>query len=418
MSCLRNDFGPSEEAMRNASEQQLTSECAAKNEGYDVARFALVVYVGTPIAFVGIFFNAILLVMFSSKEHLRHSFYLLVLAIFDMMICVIYIPFFTIDALAIFQSIETLHHIWHSYVMQLYGLSRVVQFASTYVVLCATIERFVYVSGIQSLNFLITDRGRGATVAVVLLVVLILRVPAFFDYSIVYENRCPPFQDYMFVPYLTAYDDYIMYNFYVMTILQIFLPFVLLFVLNIVIILLTRRRLYQTAYGQHLVEMPRISLMLRKESINKNRMGRNELKYATWTMVAIVFTYLICNSFSLFISVMENVFSDSPILVNADGSSTQFYTITADLISILVALNSLLRLVIYLLCNPQFRLRLTRKFLPSSLNAKAVEPSTMCCIQKPTNIETLRNADRLKSLTVGDSPEISPWFQREHCLLK
>ncbi|VDM27126.1 unnamed protein product [Toxocara canis] len=172
MSCLRNDFGPSEEAMRNASEQQLTSECAAKNEGYDVARFALVVYVGTPIAFVGIFFNAILLVMFSSKEHLRHSFYLLVLAIFDMMICVIYIPFFTIDALAIFQSIETLHHIWHSYVMQLYGLSRVgnyslrlssrsvnlttVQFASTYVVLCATIERFVYVSGIQSLNFLIT----------------------------------------------------------------------------------------------------------------------------------------------------------------------------------------------------------------------------------------------------------------------
>ncbi|VDM39469.1 unnamed protein product [Toxocara canis] len=248
-----------------------------------------------------------------------------------------------------------------------------------------------------------SDRGRGATVAVVLLVVLILRVPAFFDYSIVYENRCPPFQDYMFVPYLTAYDDYIMYNFYVMTILQIFLPFVLLFVLNIVIILLTRRRLYQTAYGQHLVEMPRISLMLRKgecsfmsllyedikdpsarasqdrkflmliartedkisESINKNRMGRNELKYATWTMVAIVFTYLICNSFSLFISVMENVFSDSPILVNADGSSTQFYTITADLISILVALNSLLRLVIYLLCNPQFRLRLTRKFLPS-----------------------------------------------------
>uniref|UniRef100_A0A0M3IVG8 Ion transport domain-containing protein n=1 Tax=Ascaris lumbricoides TaxID=6252 RepID=A0A0M3IVG8_ASCLU len=37
-------------------------------------------------------------------------------------------------------------------------------------------------------------------------------------------------------------------------------------------------------------------------------------------MVAIVFTYLICNSFSVFISVMENVFSDSALLINEDGS--------------------------------------------------------------------------------------------------
>lgn len=38
-------------------------ECAERNEGYDDARFALVVYIGTPIAFIGIVFNGILVVI-------------------------------------------------------------------------------------------------------------------------------------------------------------------------------------------------------------------------------------------------------------------------------------------------------------------------------------------------------------------
>lgn len=36
--------------------------CAGKNEGYDMARFALVTYVGTPIAMLGIVFNGLLMV--------------------------------------------------------------------------------------------------------------------------------------------------------------------------------------------------------------------------------------------------------------------------------------------------------------------------------------------------------------------
>lgn len=39
-----------------------STECTEKNEAYDSARFALVVYVGTPVAFTGIVFNGILLV--------------------------------------------------------------------------------------------------------------------------------------------------------------------------------------------------------------------------------------------------------------------------------------------------------------------------------------------------------------------
>lgn len=39
-----------------------TVQCAQKNEGYYDGRFALVVYIGTPIAFIGAIFNGISLV--------------------------------------------------------------------------------------------------------------------------------------------------------------------------------------------------------------------------------------------------------------------------------------------------------------------------------------------------------------------
>ncbi|VDL87277.1 unnamed protein product [Nippostrongylus brasiliensis] len=89
---------------------------------------------------------------------------------------------------------------------------------------------------------------------------------------------------------------------------------------------------------------------------------RDEVRYATWTMVSITTTYLCCSSLSLFISVMENVFPQNSLLFNEDGSSTRFYTLASDAVSILVAVNSLLRLFVYLLCSPSLREQLLTEF--------------------------------------------------------
>ncbi|EFO17589.1 hypothetical protein LOAG_10909 [Loa loa] len=330
-------------------------ECAEKNEGYDDARFALVVYIGTPIAFIGTLFNGILLIIFCHKKLLNSpDFYLLFLAIFDMLICVLYMPFFTMDALAIYYQINSFHHLWHTYVMQIYCMSRFVQFGAVYMMLCATFERFVYISSKRCLSWFITDNGRLITVIVALIISLISRSPTFFDYKIVYRAKCPPFQDYLFLPVLMRYSLYAKFNFYMMSIVQTIVPFILLTCFNVVIIYLTHRRLYKTSYGMefHVLGFTNIT---RQES--ESRKICQELKCATRTMVAIVFTYLTCNVFSVFMSVMENVFPESSLLIDNYGSSTKFYTIAADLVSILVVLNSLLRMIIHMTCNPQFRER-------------------------------------------------------------
>lgn len=43
--------------------------------------------------------------------------------------------------------------------------------------------------------------------------------------------------------------------------------------------------------------------------------------------------------------------------------STKFYTYAADLVSIMVAVNSFLRIFVYFFCNPQFRFQLLDYFV-------------------------------------------------------
>ncbi|VDL81182.1 unnamed protein product [Nippostrongylus brasiliensis] len=162
----------------------MSDEECSRNESYDFTRYAVIVYIGTPIALAGRLF---------SKSHSTRSptLYLLVLAIMDLLMDLLYIPFFTVDALAIYHQNEFLYHLWHVYAMLVFGTSRMVQFASTYMVLCATMERFIVVAEIHSLDSLVKERGRFITIGIVLLCVLALRVPAFFEYVIAFRAECP-----------------------------------------------------------------------------------------------------------------------------------------------------------------------------------------------------------------------------------
>jgi len=207
-------------------------------------------------------------------------------------------------------------------------------------VVCATIERFVVVSNVGCLSCMSRKRGRLLTVGVTLLLVLLLRVPAFMDYRIERKQDCPAFQDFSFTPWLMAREDYAQYNFYVLCFLHILLPFLLLLSLNLLVVAMMRRKINQqgkefaTSNQRKYRHLPQLSWLLRKESIySVSRQQRNELRYATRTMVAVTFTYLVCNMFNFVITVMENAFKDDGWMVNEDGTSTKFYTYTADLIS-------------------------------------------------------------------------------------
>lgn len=59
-------------------------------------------------------------------------------------------------------------------------------------------------------------------------------------------------------------EDYKLFNFYVICFLHILLPFILLLSLNLLIIVLTKKRIYKKFCSKNFVEMPQISSLLRK----------------------------------------------------------------------------------------------------------------------------------------------------------
>uniref|UniRef100_A0AC35TV34 G_PROTEIN_RECEP_F1_2 domain-containing protein n=1 Tax=Rhabditophanes sp. KR3021 TaxID=114890 RepID=A0AC35TV34_9BILA len=335
------------------------------SESYDWIRYDIVIYFGTPIAVLGIICNIILMRIFATSEKRNSPFlYLFCLSILDFLICLIYIPLMSLDALAIYHKNGYLHELWHDYALILYGLARQVQFASTYIVLLGTIERFGVVGNFSWAQYLVMNDSRKRIVLIVLICAFLIRIGTHFEYTIQFLAHCQVLENFAFIPLLSKYQLFSQFNFYVFTLLHIIAPFVLLTSLNIMIITLMKRKLNHKHWRHtEFTQLPKIAALLRKECTNNiNKEERNKLRYQTRTIIFIVSTYLTCNMLSFFINILENIYPSTSLLRDEDGNSSRFYTIAADFISILVSINSCSRIFIYYFGNPELKHELVKLF--------------------------------------------------------
>ncbi len=321
-------------------------------------RFLLVVFAGTPLAFCGIFTNALLIFLFlQQKYRASPTLYLAVLAILDVLFCASYIPLFTADAVALYYRILTLWELWHAYVMVLMTLGRIIQFASTYLLVCASFERFLLVSDNKFLHNLYSDRGRRTVIIIVVLTAIAVRLPTYWEWEIVPVPECTEqFQGLQFRGILGVnyfYTD--IYSFYIMQIVQVFFPFILLLLLNLIIIYTIHKKLRSEARDT-VMETPALlngSASVKRRG-SKLQLRRKRLRTATRTLVVMVFGYLLCGSLAVAVKFLEHV-ARVPVLESDAGVSTDFYAISTDVISLLFVANSFVRLFIYMGCDSELR---------------------------------------------------------------
>ncbi len=185
-----------------------------------------------------------------------------------------------------------------------------------------------------------------------MLAAIALRLPSFWEHVRYFDEACAlidPFLEDQYGPILAAsYFYQEIFNFYIMTAVQAFLPFLFLVILNIGMIVKLRQKLSVKAARQRSV-----SWLFRS---NEN------LKTGIHTIVAIVTLYLVCNSLDLVIKFLEFV-APMPILVSESGGSTDFYRFSTDFISIFFLFNSSVRICIYLACNSEIRWLIFAKVL-------------------------------------------------------
>lgn len=322
---------------------------------YNYQQYIIIVYVGSPIAVIGIFANLLLAFLFGRRKNCgTTNVYFSILAFLDIAICSLYILLFSFDALALYHDSYPMWKLWMSYVLPFFALSRIIQLTSTYIVVTATIERFFIVGNFKliSRSFCTPVRRQFSIICLIILCTTI-RLPSFWDYKLGYHSECDEYDKFSTIeiePYLMGYSFYReVYNFYIIHVIQIFIPFTILVVLNASIVYQLRKQLSLAKRFVWLFPEKCVSQQVLETGLSKDKVRK-----ATYTLVFIVTSYLVCNCVHLLLSILEHV-AKVPYLDDESGAPTSLYNYLTDAVSLLFMFNSSIRLFIHMASNELLR---------------------------------------------------------------
>ena len=142
----------------DAQNNTTTNHCVF--EPISFHRFLLIIAIGTPISIVGVLGNLLLIaIFFQPKYRSLPTLYLGVLAVLDLQLCIGYLMMCTCDAIALYYRNLDVYNFWHDSSMIVFTLARIGAFASTYMMVFATIERFLLVGEYTRFSCLYSPKG-------------------------------------------------------------------------------------------------------------------------------------------------------------------------------------------------------------------------------------------------------------------
>lgn len=354
------DFMLSAMDFNQSNATNATGNCTTVYERMDFidTKFMLVGCMGTTVAVLGILANSLLVyVFFRPSIRLSSVLYLAVLAMLDIWMLLTYILIFPMSTWYEYFMCLPLFRFWLFYVRPMLTISKIIQLASTYLIVSATMERFL-----TQIGFKCRTKKRAVVVASVLSASVILKWSTYLEIGIVDKPGCEGFVEREVEPSPLAQNEIYrtVVSFYMTHIIQVFLPFAMLLVLNALIILRMKQgaRLTRNETVRSIAKYPKEVLLFEGSDADKNSHEatmqqrieqKKQVREATHMLIMIVFMYLIVNSVSLVVTFMEHTAGqwlyDHP----------KFYTFSVDAISFLSVLNSSTRFFIYYCFNGTIR---------------------------------------------------------------
>uniref|UniRef100_A0A914X4E2 G-protein coupled receptors family 1 profile domain-containing protein n=1 Tax=Plectus sambesii TaxID=2011161 RepID=A0A914X4E2_9BILA len=340
-------------------------------------KFWLIYVVGSLVCFCGILASVFLLSVLLQRQ-LRRSylFYLVALAILDIGILGTYILTFVVQVHFEYFTSFAAYSAWVHYMPILYFVQKVTLCAQTYLIVAVTFERYLEVRNTQQgKQTQISEARRWHVVIAVLVWAVIFRFSTILELEVLYIPECEGFESMHLTQALIVSQKWYRQYYMILAdqIVRVFLPFVALMLLNLLIVCKIKQALRPPSTTEMLVKyslMPADHILFssdafllydiprRRQSIIGStqqdlardlEVRRRGLKAATNMMIAIVTSYLICNVFNMVITIWEFIDPDMPLEYH------HFYTVAADMVSLLVIVNSSMRLPIYYACNPKVR---------------------------------------------------------------
>uniref|UniRef100_A0A0N5B6N3 G_PROTEIN_RECEP_F1_2 domain-containing protein n=1 Tax=Strongyloides papillosus TaxID=174720 RepID=A0A0N5B6N3_STREA len=388
----------------NSVDEEEDYVCGAA-EYYTDLRFTFLI-VSSLIAAFGTIGNIILFYVFIKKKDntQKPTLYPSVLAILDCLLCIVYILIFGIDAIIHYLHIYPLFIIYFKYVIPIFAISKIVQISMPYMLIFATIERLIWTFG-QVENWILkktqTEKGRVWTISLTMFFCIISRSMYFFNGKLDLFPNCPDIFRTKAVGGADWWsEDFIHADLITFTIVQVFIPFFILIILNCIIIKRMADQVKKFANEPTMQACKRLLVKQEAKSLTKNSVVTSnnfttvvtlsrsnsitsfvgidqKMRSAVLTMTAIVASYLISNSLSLILTILERADSDLLKDSNDKTLASAFHSIFSDIVSFTYMFTSAVRIVIYYICNPTIRIDLNeyfRMFLRNGRNDKKVLP--------------------------------------------
>ncbi|RCN51123.1 7 transmembrane receptor [Ancylostoma caninum] len=303
-------------------------------------RFWLVTVFGSTVSSVSIVNNILLFYVFFSKKHHRssHNVYLMLLAFFDIFVSTAYILLMSVNILIDYLISPTLMQIWYSYMVPMITISHVAMTSSSFLIVCASFERYCLTVNSSFLPFAQRNRKFIAAFAILLGVISKGTMCLEFEFFDIPECEGLITQTQMKYPDFVINTPYnVVWRFWYRNVATVIAPFFILAYFNIRIVKALTKHTKMTVCqlaGNALVEKAKRKATARA---------------ATRTLVMVVCCYLISNIISVALTIWEHLDRDTLM------EYVNFYAIAIDLVSLLTTSACACRLPIYLTCQPSLR---------------------------------------------------------------
>ncbi|KAF1765586.1 hypothetical protein GCK72_005538 [Caenorhabditis remanei] len=207
-------------------------------EGYSTQRF-IIITICTTVALFGVFANLLLMAVF--RRSLPSSIFLATLATCDCLICLTYTLLFGVDAGIWYRKNTALFFLYHRYIVPVFFIAKVVQFAIPFILILITFERYLWTCSEprrQMFSAIFNERGRIVTVIFVWFFSVALRFPVLYAMKVKTFPGCDDYfrSESVAGTSFAATEAYEIYDFHVITAIQMIFPFVVLLLLNFTII--------------------------------------------------------------------------------------------------------------------------------------------------------------------------------------
>lgn len=323
---------------------------AAKNDSictltplkFITVKFGMIGVIGTTVSAMGIFLNIWLFRILRKPIFLKkiNLFFVRILALLDIALCLEYILLFAVEAAYQYLQCYPLYRIWYLYIKPVFFLSKVTQLTSTYVIVLATVERFLALFRTQAYSRCCVPVKAHIYVVALVAVAVALKMVTFWELSVREIPACAGTLKHFYfrmAPFASTYGYSYVLNLWIDKSLQIFCPLLLVSVLNGTIIYRVRK----TIGNRALIRLLGLS--------EKAEEKRQSLKTTTKAFAAVVMGFILGSTLGFCLSLTESI--DMEFL----RRHRVFYSFCRDTINLLTIITSVSRFFIHFICNPKIR---------------------------------------------------------------